>query len=415
MKNYQFNLKHIFYLFTVSLLMVGCSSDDDGTPDDPGEPDPTVEPVVLDCDFFQEGNIHLEKVPNAIVDYIVTCDPKIKGDLIIDEGVVIEFERNAGLQMIHDNNYKIQMNGTVDNPILLTGVEKTKGYWRGLLMTSDDPTNVMKHVTVEYAGQQRPGGWGYEGAVIGSWGAVMSFDNCTIQHCQEIGLHWVGYSAELNIYNSIFTKNDLPIKTNPNFINSIDETSTYQGNINDYVRLEHTDVNKDITFHNIDVPFFSNGFKPSNGAKRTFTFKPGVTILMDAGSQMRFQNAFSYQHETIMIGTPEDRITIKGKEDVPGYWKGLSIESDSPLNEIAYLDIANAGRTTAYPNGAINLGYSSYLKIENVNFIDCFEYAMSLDYRQTMFYLEYDNLVLDNTPKLFSDRHGVEVADPHNP
>jgi len=229
-------------------------------------------------------------------------------------------------------------------------------------------------------------------------------------------LHWAGYASNLNIQNSVFTRNDLPILTNPNYINSIDETSTYQGNVNDYIKLEQADIYKDITFHNIDVPFFSNGFKPDNEAKRRFTFKPGVTLLMDAGSSIRFQNAFSYQHETIMVGTPENRITIKGKESVPGYWKGLSIESDSPLNEIGFLDIAHAGETTGYPNGAVKLEYTAYLKIHDVNFIDCFEYAVSIEYYYGYnFYLEYSNLNLAGTQKLFSDWNGNEVLDPYKP
>src|SRR5690606_27080969 len=285
------------FLLIVGFAFTSCSSDDSVDPDSQG----TEPPIALDCAYFSErGDIHLVNVPGAPVDYVIDCDAKILGNIRIDAGVVIEFERNAGLIFIDDANYKIEMNGTAEDPIILTGKEKEKGYWRGLLMTSDNLANVMKYVTVEYAGQVRPGGWGYKGAVIGSYGAIMNFDSCTIQDCQEIGLHWAGYASNLNIQNSVFTRNDLPILTNPNYINSIDETSTYQGNVNDYIKLEQADIYKDITFHNIDVPFFSNGFKPDNEAKRRFTFKPGVTLLMDAGSSIRFQNAFSYQHETIM-------------------------------------------------------------------------------------------------------------------
>jgi len=413
MKKLQITLKPLIFLLAMGFAISSCSSDDSIEP----TPQNNVPPTLLDCDFFSAGgDIHLENIPDAPVDYIISCDPRIKANLLIDAGVVIAFEKNAGLQFIEDENYKIEMRGTSSNPIILTGTEKNKGHWRGLLMTSDNPSNIMSHVTVEYAGQIRPGGWNYKGAVIGSWGAVMELDSCTIQDCQEIGLHWVGYASTLNISNSTFTRNDLPILTNPNFINSIDETSTYSGNVNDYIRLEHTDVNKDITFHNIDVPFFSNGFKPSNSAKRRFTFKPGVTLIMDAGSEIRFNNAFSYQHETIMVGTADNRITIKGKEAVPGYWKGISIESNSPLNEIRFLDISDAGKTTGYPNGAIKLGHTDYLKIHDVNFINCFEYGVSINYYYGYnFFLEYSNLTLDNTPKLFSDWQGAEVIDPYNP
>ncbi|OBX20991.1 MULTISPECIES: hypothetical protein [Bizionia] len=412
MKKLQITLKPLIFLLAIGFAITSCSSDDSIDP----VPQSIIPPTLLDCDFFSAGgDIHLENVPGAPVDYIISCDPKITSNFSIDEGVVIAFEKNAGLQFIDDANYKIEMNGTSSNPIILTGTEKNKGHWRGLLMTSDNPSNIMSHVTVEYAGQIRPGGWNYKGAVIGAWGGVMNLNNVTIQDCQEIGLHWEARAGNLLIANSTFTRNDVPIVTNPNHINSIDESSTYTGNVNDYIRLEHTDVNKDITFHNIDVPFFSNGFKPSNSAKRRFTFAPGVTLIMDAGSEIRFNNAFSYQHETIMVGTADDRITIKGKEAVAGYWKGLIVESNSPLNEIGFLDISNAGQTTGDPNGAIKMGYSSYLNIHDVNFINCYEFAMSLDYRLTLFHLEFNNLVLDNTPKLFSDRHGAEVIDPFNP
>ena len=47
MKNYQFNLKHIFYLFTVSLLMVGCSSDDDS-------PEPPNEEASIEDSLFED-------------------------------------------------------------------------------------------------------------------------------------------------------------------------------------------------------------------------------------------------------------------------------------------------------------------------------------------------------------------------
>ncbi|EGV42310.2 hypothetical protein BZARG_2558 [Bizionia argentinensis JUB59] len=410
MKNLQLNFKPLMLLLLVGFIFGSCSSEDDSITEEP--PQGNNPAIVLDCDYFsQSGNIHLENVPGAPVDYIISCDAKIKGDLLIDAGVIIEFERNAGLIFTDDANYKIEMNGTSAKPIILTGVEKDKGYWRGLLMTSDNPSNIMKHVTVEFAGQVRPGGWGYKGAVIGSWGAIMTFDSCTIQDGQEIGLHWVHYAADLYINNSVFTRNDVPIVTDASHINSIDETSTYQGNVNDYVRIGGNDVDKDITFHNIDIPFYCDGFKPNNAAKRTFTFKPGVTLLMVAGSQIRFNNAFSYQHETIMVGTAEDRITIKGKEDVPGYWKGLVIESDSPLNEIAFLDISDAGQTVGDPNGAIKLESSAFLKIRDVNFINCFEYAMSLNYYYP-FHLEYSNLTLDNTPLMFSDWNGAEVTTP---
>lgn len=405
-----FKQTHRLATFAVaSLMLFSCSSDDDGLePDDPTVINP---PIVLDCSYFGENpNVHLTDDPNAPVDYIIDCDPKMSGDFIIDAGVVIAFESDAGLILGKYGNGKIQMNGTADKPIILTGTQKDKGSWRGIQISSDNPANRMDYVTVEYAGQTGRGGWALQGSLIGTYGAVLEMNHCTVQHGHLIGFHWYNNSKSLTLSNSTFTGNDTPIETSVNHINSIDGTSTYTGNVNNYIKLTSHDVYQDVTFHKTDVPFLSTGFKPDNGAKRRFTFEPGTTLLMEAGSQIRFQNAFHYNHEIIMVGTAEDPITIKGKEDVPGYWTGIQIDyTTNPLNEIGFLDIANAGATNGYPNGAILLGsWDIFLNMHDVNFIDCFEYAVSIE-RPNDINFSYNNLNLVNTPKMFSDWSGGEI------
>ena len=397
-------------LAVASLMLFSCSSDDD-TPD---EPIAIAPPIILDCSYFDENpDVHLTDDPNAPVDYIVTCDPMTSGDFIIDAGVVIAFESDAGLRLGKYADGKIQMNGTADKPIILTGTQKDKGSWRGIQISSDNPANRMDYVTVEYAGQTGRNGWGLQGSVIGAAGGVMKMDNCTVQHGNLIGLHWLDGSlnaGKLTLSNSTFTGNDTPIKTSVNHINTIDGSSTYSGNVNDYIKLSANDVIRDVTFHKTDVPFLSDGFKPDNETKRRFTFEPGVTILMEAGSQIRFQNAFHYDHEIIMKGTANDPITIKGKEDVAGYWEGIRIyASTNPLNEIAFLDIANAGSTNGYPNGAIQLDADVFLNMHDVNFIKCFEYAVSI-WSTSSINFSYSNLNLVNTPKMFSDWNGTEIT-----
>src|SRR5690606_17899566 len=94
-----FKQTHRLATFAVaSLMLFSCSSDDDGLePDDPTVINP---PIVLDCSYFGENpNVHLTDDPNAPVDYTVTCDPMTSGDFIIDAGVVIAFESDAGLRL----------------------------------------------------------------------------------------------------------------------------------------------------------------------------------------------------------------------------------------------------------------------------------------------------------------------------
>lgn len=396
-----------------SLILISCSQEDEGQ-----EPiAEIVPPIILDCAYFDANpSVHLTDNPNAPIDYIIACDPKLSEDFIIDAGVVIEFESAAGLILGKYGNGKIQMNGTAEKPIILTGTQKLKGSWRGIQISSNNPANQMEYVTVEYAGQSGRGGWGQKGALIGVAGGVMKIDHCTVRDGAIYGLHWAGGALDagkLTLSNSIFTGNDIPVLTNINHINTIDGTSTYSGNVNDYIKLINSAAYQDVTFHKTDVPFFTDGFKPDNDAKRRFTFKPGATLLMEAGSLIRFQSAFHYDHEIIMLGTANEPITIKGKEDVPGYWEGIQIDyTNNPLNEIGYLNISNAGNTNGYPNGAILLRSTDVvLKMHDVNFINCFEYAVSIQ-SPTAINFTFSNLHLDNTPKLFSDWDGLEIAIP---
>src|SRR5690606_22549402 len=197
------------------LMLFSCSSDDDGLePDDPTVINP---PIVLDCGFFDDNaNVHLTDDPDAPVDYIVTCDPMTSGDFIIDAGVVIAFESNAGLRLGKYGNGKIQMNGTADKPIILTGTQKDKGTWRGIQISSDNPANQMSYVTIQYAGQEGRDGWALQGSLIGSYDAVLKMDKCTVQHGHLIGFRWFDNSKTLARSNSTFTGNEIPIESSVN-------------------------------------------------------------------------------------------------------------------------------------------------------------------------------------------------------
>src|SRR5699024_1831115 len=138
-----------------------------------------------------------------------------------------------------------------------------------------------------------------------------------------------------------------------------------------------------------------------------------VTILMEADKQINLNNAFNNDKEIIMKGTAEEPITLRGKEEVAGYWNGIQINNTTnPLNEIGFVDIAHAGKTNGHPNGAILLSSTSvFLNMHDVNFIDCFEYGVSIQSPNAITF-NYSNLNLDNTAKLFSSWSGNEITNP---
>lgn len=44
------------------------------------------------------------------------------------------------------------MKGTAEKPIILTGKEQIKGFWRGIYTESSYLDNIMNYATIDYAG-----------------------------------------------------------------------------------------------------------------------------------------------------------------------------------------------------------------------------------------------------------------------
>lgn len=75
------------------------------------------------------------------------------------------------------------------------------------------------------------------------------------------------------------------------------------------------------------------------------TIEPGVTIEMcpDANVYIKAEGSFN------AVGTKDQPIIIKGKEQAKGYWGNIDFRSNNPRNQIAYAQITDGGG-----NGASN-------------------------------------------------------------
>lgn len=413
MKTIQF--KHLFLIFLLSIAFANCSKDDDSEE----EQDPTQmkDPAItLDCNYFLDNpDAILKDNPEAPIDYIIPCMMRIDDNLTIEPGVVIAFEQNAGFNFRDESSFI--MEGTVNEPILLTGVEQTKGFWSGIYTQSTNADNLLRHVIIDYAGGEALPSHGQKGA-LGVYGnnSPITLDYCTIKNSKTKGMiissaGSIGEDEQkVFLTNSIFTQNNQPIKSDASRLRIYNNTNSFSGNENDYVYLKGGNIFGDATWSKLDVPYLYEGNLKVNDA--ILTVESGTDIMMTAGSRIEIKE----ESALIMVGSTQDPITIRGEQDVAGYWDTIFINSSSPLNEIGHIVIKNAGKTTGYPNGAVQLYNSKFLHIHDVIFNNCFEYGVSLKYYwpEPPFHLEYSNLSLNNTPKLFSDFEGAEVIDPDN-
>ncbi|MDT0294606.1 hypothetical protein ACFQ3R_04415 [Mesonia ostreae] len=370
----------------------------------PNFPDGNRAPISLDCNYFKQNpNSILRDNPEAPVDYSIDCFTQIDGKLTIEPGVVINFEQNAGMEFRDKSSFN--MKGTSEKPIILTGKEKTPGFWRGIYTESPSSNNVMSYVTIDYAG----GGNSKSALAIYKEASSLSMEHCTISNSKFTGMLVKDDVASnvdnINIKNCTFTKNNIPVVTNITRLRMFNGTNSFSGNKNDYIHIDRENLYGDATWPKLDVPYFLQGnFRFRDGV---LTVEPGVEIIMSAQNWMHISNKSSL----VMVGTAQDPIIIRGEHDVAGFWLQLNIDSSSPLNEIGHVIFKNSGNTTKKPNGAIFLGREKFLNIHDVVFSNCFEYGLSIQ-DASRSHLEQANLSLENTEKLFSDYVGKELVEP---
>lgn len=419
MKTKLLNLRKTSQWMLIAFLavaIVSCSKDDDGISEPPVGTNP---PTILDCDFFNTDQVLVDD-PEALVDYIVPCEAHVKAKLTVEPGVVIAFEHGAALFV--ENDAKLTMNGTADKPIILTGVEKEKGLWNGVLIESIDASNSMKYVTIEYAGSQsvsHSGGVYPAGLQVIKDGDV-TIDHCTFQHCKDNGLFWQS-SNYISITNSTFTKNDVPMKTSGwNQIKLYNNTNTYTGNVQDYVHMQYPGIsnnNDKITWHKIDVPYYitTRIYNRFDVDHAQLVIEPGTDIIFaTAETHLRILSDASIT----AVGTQEDPIIFRGKNGVKADWGFIDIyRSGSALNEIGFAEIKDAGGNMADIQAAVQVFDSSYLNIHDVNFTNNAGYAVGMKYEAAMPLpvLDHNNLTVDNGKKFCIGKNGSAISDPNDP
>jgi hypothetical protein len=123
-------------------------------------------------------------------------------------------------------------------------------------------------------------------------------------------------------------------------------SETDQDNVTITVTSDFVEVTEDITADETwtagTLYRVMNSVSVDNGAK--LTIEPGVTIefVQDAGLSISSGNSV-----LVAAGTDQEPITFTGVQEVTGFWRGISIFSNSVENEISNAEIRYAGSTSA--------------------------------------------------------------------
>lgn len=368
------NLSGIAFLSTGLFFISSCSTDDDSN----NGGDPILEfdpPIVLACNYFSENpNAILEDNPNAPIDYIITCNGmSIPDDAVIKPGVTIAFESDASFWIRDEGS--LNAVGTPDKPITFTGVDKEQGAWGGIFFASNDPKNEINHTIVEYSGGTASSWASSEkgGVVIGA-GASLKFHNNTVQYCQGWGLN-LFYSANTTntiIENNTFKENEIPLQISSPFIGLVKGSNQFLNNTVNKVEVKCTySLSGNQTMHKLSVPYSITNGNGSFGIEGYLIIEPGTIIEVGDDKYINVTGSLK------IVGTPSEKIIIKGATEAAGAWGNIRYyDTSSPNNQINYVEIKHAGAgvtpTDVHRRGAVSLQYITRLDIDNTHFEDIY-------------------------------------------
>ncbi|PWH84631.1 hypothetical protein [Brumimicrobium oceani] len=342
----------------VSAILIGvtsCKKDEvEPTPTNPG-PSGSDPATVLDCNYFNEDRVLVDN-PNASVDYIVTCKIDIQGDIVIEPGVVIEFEQDAGFNVLTS----LSAVGTAEKPIIFRGVENDPGFWRGVKYNSSNTLNELNYVHVHDAGGLAMGGNGEKAGVVLYGGSKLKMDNCLVTNSETHGLDASYQTSNLTSFkNNVFKNNNIPIKISLNQIDAIHESNKCKDNAKDFILVNTVHMKKANTWKKSDVKYRTNG---DISLYELLTINPGVEIEMYQASKINVGS----EGGLVAVGTAEDPIILTGVSKVPKAWQGIYINSPHPENEIAHVEFHYCGY--GEPETNVWLWYNKTLNIHDVSF-----------------------------------------------
>lgn len=341
------------FLLTLPLIWTSCGDDEGVVPEE----------FILTENINDDKTLEDRLDDPAKADYLVDGDITVYAELRIEPGVVIEFEANSAL--IIEEEGTIVADGTTSKPIVMTGVSKTAGFWRGVLVYSPKITNVLNNVTISYAGGAAVSDIWFDIkanlAVDNYSPGKLSISNCTFSHSAGLGVAFDENSVIQAFSNNKFSNNALAaLRCDAVAISKLDAGTSFTGsNGFNGVEIVKTYVEEltDITWPALkdEAPYkvledleLRSGVYVQPGA--IFQFGPTRLLTVEVDG---FLNA---------VGTPAQPIVFTGSVTSAPSWKGILFFSPNILNKMSYCDVAFAGSD---PINDVWLNYKTNIGVDN--------------------------------------------------
>lgn len=298
---------------------------------------------------LNDGSEHIW--PTFDAQYDILEDLVIYGGTswIVSNGARINMAENTSIRAIQQS--RLIMLGEMGNPVIIEGISKIKGYWKGIhVENSGSQQSKILWAEIRHAGSN-PVVTGNESSTINlgkqGWLAV---GRSILDLGKGSGLVAKAEASFLEFdLNSIRNHSEHPIVVSTLQVDNLDHRTSFENNTKPEVvidgQLPIANQSQVVVWKGFyqNVPYLvkglSNFLKINSGLK----LEAGVILKMMPGSGITVQNTNGSEAFLKLEGIPGAPVRIQGVEENAGSWNGIRISTTSLSNQFDYAEILHAG------------------------------------------------------------------------
>jgi hypothetical protein len=296
-----------------------------------------------DCTTVVEGAIEADTVWGEDCTTIELREGiRVQAALTVLPGTRVVAQTQDVYGLIVEDEGSLNAVGTEGEPIVFESAEGLAGSWGGLTFLTVDTDNALEYVTIRDSGansfQFEPyalfvGGGGVPDGLV--YLNEVTFENISAKALQVLEGGSIDGSENVWFTDVEGVPATVTFDTAHHITTSFDFDP---GLTQRYVQVERGDLASAVRWQGLDVPFYlatnSNGFTDTG----FLTVEAGATLEFAQGTELVTSDG-----KMAFDGTPDDPVTLTGREPVPGYWGGLAFGSVSPDNILRNTILEYAG------------------------------------------------------------------------
>jgi hypothetical protein len=273
-------------------------------------------------------------------DYYAPNGIQVTAGVTFSPGVVVESGADVRLWFNGNSSY-LKAEGTTAKHIIFRGIDKVKGSWKGISISSNNVNNKFDYVDILHTGSSELSGQKTAVHLQSNVSAKLSIKNTSISQSAGYAFYIDGNTGVISAFeNNNFNNNDkAPLRIGAENLYVLDKNSVFTNNGIQAIEVSSgTNARFDNagTIPALSIPYH---FYSSVEIRTTVTFEAGVTCLFNSGLRLWVPS----DGAIIANGTASNKIKFSGLTAAAGAWFGFEIASPSVQNLINNAEVSFGG------------------------------------------------------------------------